>query len=133
MLDEKGQPLHECGMAYMDRHSDNMNQRNLLETGLRPKTPKQKYRNDIEIVVRRLKRGGWRAYEAEYIGTYCQKIGGSVHVVTTMMRNHDGDPVQAPSLTSLLGMLTRLPFVEPGPVGCKSYKAMLAAMAANRY
>ncbi|KKK75892.1 hypothetical protein LCGC14_2869180 [marine sediment metagenome] len=129
-LDEKGQPLHECGMAYMDSRSDNIKQREYLETSLRPKGPV--YTED-EVVVRRMSRGGWRAYYAEYISTYCQRQGGSVHVRIRAIYNHDGSKVQAPSLTSLLGTLVRLPFLAVAHPNGLTHKRMLAAMAANRY
>jgi hypothetical protein len=130
MLDEKGQPLHECGMAYMDRHSDNMAQRDYLETSLRAKKPKG---NGEEVVVKQLQRGEWRAYFADYVSTYCQRQGGSVHVRLYVMYHHNGGIVQGPSLAWLLHSMLALPFLEVTHPSGLTHKRMLAAVAANRY
>jgi ribosome-interacting GTPase 1 len=68
---------------------------------------------DVEIVCRQLANGLWRAYEAEHVWGYSHRHGGQTHHVNTrVLRDSDGDFVQATSQTALLNLLAKHPALK---------------------
>jgi hypothetical protein len=68
---------------------------------------------DVEIVCRQLRNGLWRAYEAEHVWGYSHRHSGQTHHVNMrVLRDLDGDFVQATSRDALLDLLAKHPALK---------------------
>lgn len=101
--------FHECGLPYYDEANPNVRQRDLIDVGLEM--------HNERIVVRRLKRGIWRAYLAEIVGSYSLgwgRGGACLHTRVRVLRDLMGDSVEASTLGDLIRHILTVPGVEPG-------------------
>ncbi len=74
-----------------------------------------KHGGDAEVVVKRLKNGRWRAYEANHLWGYSHLHGGQTHHVrTAVLRDLDGNVLEDKDCTSLMNKLAVQPFIKKG-------------------